>query len=150
MPASRLCKEFRIQNCHDCDDLTCGDNTNKPGKAVKPVLPVSIDGIGDIRNDITPPARVQLPETIYRRALRHYGDRHQLNKMAEEASELSAAISRYKNRDASNDETLLIALVEELADVEIMCQQMRLVFGDQPVDAAKRQKLERLERRLEE
>ena len=44
----------------------------------------------------------------------------------------------------------LLALVEELADVEIMCQQMRLVFGDQPVDAAKRQKLERLERRLEE
>lgn len=44
----------------------------------------------------------------------------------------------------------MLALIEELADVEIMCQQMRLVFGDQPIDAAVRQKLERLEMRLEE
>jgi hypothetical protein len=30
LPASRLCQEFQIQNCHDCDDLTCGDNLRKP------------------------------------------------------------------------------------------------------------------------
>jgi len=91
------------------------------------------------------------PESIYRRALRHYGDRNQIFKTAEEASELSAAIMRYMGAsDIGLRSSPLLALVEELADVEIMCQQMRLVFGDQPVDAAKRQKLERLERRLEE
>lgn len=30
LPASQLCQEFQIQNCHDCDDLTCGDNLRKP------------------------------------------------------------------------------------------------------------------------
>lgn len=30
LAASRLCKEFRIQNCHDCDDLACGDNMRNP------------------------------------------------------------------------------------------------------------------------
>lgn len=97
---------------------------------------------------VTPSSKA---ESIYRRALRYYGDRNQIFKAAEEASELSAAIMRYMGAsDLGLRSSLLLALVEELADVEIMCQQMRLVFGDQPIDAAKRQKIERLERRLEE
>lgn len=113
--------------------------------------PVDLD-----RGEIVPTTthglvRYKHPESIYRRALRHYGDRNQIFKTAEEASELSAAIMRYMGAsDIGLRSSPLLALVEELADVEIMCQQMRLVFGDQPVDAAKRQKLERLERRLEE
>lgn len=137
LPASRLCKEFRIQNCHDCDDLACGDNMRKPAAdTIRARMP------GPEEYMLANPPKPS-PD-IYRRALRHFGDRHQLNKMAEEASELSAAISRYKNRDASNDETLLIALVEEIADVENLCKQMRLIFGDQPIDAAARMKMERL------
>jgi hypothetical protein len=26
IPASQLCREYSIQNCHDCDDKQCGDN----------------------------------------------------------------------------------------------------------------------------
>jgi hypothetical protein len=155
LPASRLCKEFRIQNCHVCDDLACGDNMRKPAADsihAKSPEPGKVIYDPDPMVQMLPSDRVMplhSPNDIYRRALRHFGDRHQLNKMAEEASELSAAISRYKNRDASNDETLLIALVEEIADVENLCKQMRLIFGDQPIDAAARMKMERLEREMD-
>lgn len=157
LPASRLCKEFRIQNCHDCDDLACGDNMRKPAadsihaKSPEPGKVIYDPGpmVQMLPSDRVMP--LHSPNDIYRRALRHYGDRNQILKAAEEASELSAAIMRYMGAsDIGLRSSPLLALVEELADVEIMCQQMRLVFGDQPVDAAKRQKLERLERRLED
>lgn len=43
LPASRLCKEFRIQNCHDCDDLTCDDNLRTSAGAGP--LPEIIPGV---------------------------------------------------------------------------------------------------------
>ena len=30
---SEICKTYQIQNCHDCDDLNCGDNMNKRDSA---------------------------------------------------------------------------------------------------------------------
>ena len=88
---------------------------------------------------------------LYRQALQRWGDRNQIAKAAEEASELSAAILRYLSPGSwESGKNMQLAVIEELADVEIMLKQMRLVFGDQPIDAAKRQKLERLEGRLEE
>jgi hypothetical protein len=42
MPASQLCREQNIQNCHDCDDLTCGDNLRK--SAGDEPLPEPADG----------------------------------------------------------------------------------------------------------
>lgn len=145
LPASQLCKEYQIQNCHDCDDLTCSDNLRTP--AGDTIHAAKLPGPEEyvLANPPKP------SPDIYRRALRHFGDRNQILKAAEEASELSAAIMRYMGAsDIGLRSSPLLALVEELADVEIMCQQMRLIFGDYPVDAAKKQKLERLERRLEE
>lgn len=86
---------------------------------------------------------------LYRLALRKFGDRSQIMKTAEEAAELSAAITRYLS-PVWNGKNPLPGLIEELADVEIMCRQMRLIFGEQMVDDAVRQKLARLERRLAE
>jgi len=88
-------------------------------------------------------------DEIIRTALRHYGDRHQILKTAEEASELSAAIMRYVSPDFTGKNPLP-GLIEELADVEIMCKQMRLIFGNQMVDEMVRQKLARLEKRMGE
>lgn len=37
----------------------------------------------------------------------------------------------------------------EVADVEIMLGQMRVLYGNAEIDAAKKEKLERLKKRLE-
>lgn len=98
-----------------------------------------------------PPPAIQATTQpdLYRLALRKFGDRSQIMKTAEEAAELSAAITRYLS-PAWNGKNPLPGLIEELADVEIMCRQMRLIFGEQMVDDAVKQKLARLERRLAE
>ncbi len=88
LPASQLCKEYQIQNCHDCDDLACGDNMRKP--AADTIRAAKLPGPEEyvLANPPRPSA------DIYRRALRHFGDRNQILKAADEASELSAAIMR--------------------------------------------------------
>lgn len=163
MPASQLCREQNIQNCNDCDDLTCGDNMRKP---VADDIHAKLPKPGEVLYDSDPAysatamaqtaLRKKCPDfkpvdplaDIYRRAIQRYGDRNQILKTAEEASELSAAIMRYLSMQSDNGMSPVIKMVEELADVEIMCRQMRLIFGDQPVDAAVKMKLERLEGRL--
>lgn len=86
---------------------------------------------------------------ILRRALRHYGYRGQVIKTAEECSELSAAIMRFISPEPREQDPI-IGLVEELADVEIMLKQMRLIFGNSAIDDAVVVKLNRLEKRLDD
>ena len=84
---------------------------------------------------------------LYERAIRTYGEGLQVTKAVEELSELSAELARYALCGGKPDEHLLAHIREELADVEIMCNQLELIFGD--VSPWAMCKLERLERRLE-
>jgi len=85
--------------------------------------------------------------TTPERALKHFGIDTQLLKLAEECSELSqAALKFHEYRSVERS----AALAEELADVEIMLEQMRAYFGDTPVDAQRANKITRLERRITE
>ncbi|MBO5172070.1 MAG: hypothetical protein J6B83_03335 [Bacteroidaceae bacterium] len=59
-------------------------------------------------------------------ALEHYGVYHQMAKCMEECGELIQALAR----KLGGEETIE-NVVEELADVEIMLMQMRIVFGRQ-------------------
>ena len=72
----------------------------------------------------------------------HYGERPQLAQLQEECAELIVACSkvlRYGYTDQASEE-----LSEELADVEIMCQQVRYLFGcDKEVDSIKENKIRR-------
>lgn len=95
-----------------------------------------------------PSAKLVIPiqeSEVCRRAINQYGILRQMAKAAEEFAEAAAAINRHMATEGSHEE-----IISELADVEIMCQQMRLIFGNQPIDAAKKMKLERLQKRLEE
>lgn len=81
-----------------------------------------------------------------RRALKQFGAINQLLKLAEESSELSAAIIKdYTEMDKDNT----LAIVGEVADVYICLEYARICFGDKLVDDAIKAKLERLKRRLE-
>lgn len=79
-------------------------------------------------------------------AINHYGEDHQLDIAVEEMSELTKEICKHK-RYGDNRE----AIVEELADVEIMMQQIRMIFfvSDKEVEDAIRTKTERLKGVLE-
>ena len=83
-------------------------------------------------------------KAILLRALRVFGPEQQLLKAAEECSEASAAIIRYLG-----DPEAASHVAEEIADVEIMCFQVRQILGDAAVDEWKLKKAKRLHDRLE-
>jgi len=92
------------------------------------------------------PVKWELPwseEKILKTAVKRYGNTRQISKAAEECAELAAAISRFNANEGDYKE-----IISELADVEIMCRQLRMIYGDAEIDAARTEKLKRLEKRL--
>lgn len=80
-----------------------------------------------------------MTDDIYTRVIRHYGTDHQKRKAVEELNELAAEI--LKDIDGHGDPTHVI---EELADVENMCAQLRIIYGhDDLIDRWKGIKMER-------
>lgn len=55
---------------------------------------------------------------------KHYGEEHQQQKAIEECAELILAICKNKDRVGSVDD-----VVDEIADVEIMLNQLKILFG---------------------
>lgn len=73
------------------------------------------------------------------RAIDHFGTEHQKWKMVEELGELLVEIAREHTGRGDKE-----AIREELADVIIMCEQLRLIYGGTETDAWIAKKLERL------
>ena len=80
-------------------------------------------------------------EKLYREAIEKNGPLAQRIVAMEECSELIQAISKKLRGRETNVE-------EEIADVEIMLEQMRLMSDSSLVDKIKEEKLQRLEHRL--
>lgn len=92
-------------------------------------------------------------EQILKRAITLYGENSQTDMIFEEMSELEKALLKYrraKNADyAVNLLPLLNDIYEEIADVEIMLTQCRMLFRcDLNVEVQKRKKIQRLAERL--
>ena len=83
---------------------------------------------------------------LYQRVIDKYGAEKQVTKAIEELGELTVELSRGL-LCGFEDQRQLSNLREELADVNIMCDQLQLIFGD--VSDWEMHKLERLERNLE-
>ena len=83
-------------------------------------------------------------KTLYLAALSKWGYSSQIDMAVEEAAELIQALQHHRRGRCTNDD-----VAGEIADMTIMCGQLRLVFGAEFVDAAIAAKLARLERRLE-
>ena len=78
-------------------------------------------------------------------AVRKYGGKHQVLKAVEEMAELTQALM--KNLDGAMN---VGNVVEEMADVEIMLQQLRLIYAnDLAVETQINLKLARLKARME-
>ena len=77
-------------------------------------------------------------------AVERYGAPKQLDQLCEECAEVIVAVSHMRRgRIAPAD------IIEELADVEIMLDQMKLIFPEGEWAAHREAKLERLKNRLE-
>ncbi len=81
----------------------------------------------------------------YQAAITKYGEKNQQMMAIEEMSELTKAICKYW-RSPSPD--TIKDILEEMADVEIMLDQLKLMFGD-PKEV-KEAKIHRLFRRVRE
>ena len=83
---------------------------------------------------------------IYMQAVMKFGVKNQLLKAIEELTELSLEIC-HSSCDRMNRENI----IEEMADVYIMMEQMRIIFEVQEVELikAKTKKLIRLQKLLE-
>jgi hypothetical protein len=81
---------------------------------------------------------------IYEESLQVWGINAQMHKFSEELFELGVAIHHWYE-----DKIYPIALAEEIADVEIVCAQLRSIIGTEMVDERKIFKLKRLRKRVE-
>ena len=74
------------------------------------------------------------------KAVRTFGENAQCIKAMEECGELVHALAR----KVLDQEPNLDNICEEIADVEILMEQMRVIFGDAFIDKWKQNKLEKL------
>ena len=86
---------------------------------------------------------------IYRKALEKWGAEAQVMLFFEEIAELSVKICHAGRK---NKIVFACDLIDELADVEIMLEQMAVMFNipKEDIRNKKNEKLRRLEKRLEE
>jgi len=85
------------------------------------------------------------------RAIETYGEKAQIDKALEEMSELTKALLklRYAKPTGVEADILRDAVSEEMADVEIMLEQLHMIYqNDNKVNEYRQKKIERLERRL--
>lgn len=83
-----------------------------------------------------------------RAALVMWGSEQQLRKLQEECCELGAAVNHFFSTRRSLHETEA-EIIGEIADVEILLQQARIMFGDERIDVAILKKLVRLQEMID-
>lgn len=84
----------------------------------------------------------------------YFGYEAQSNQLVEECAELIQAVSKYRRAAVKGEDEKLIALsnfVEEIADVEIMLEQIKylLKIEDKDILALKQFKISRTKERIE-
>ena len=94
---------------------------------------------------------LKIREEAYKKAIHKWGAKAQLEMAQEEATELALAVRKHIRK---NDDVSFSNLVEEIADVEIMIEQIVMMHNDfgfrQMVDAQKAFKISRLLKRMNE
>lgn len=82
--------------------------------------------------------------------IEHYGIDNQMMQCIEEMAELTQAINKYKRSEFSDSRIdAYNNVIEKIADVQIMTEQMRLMFDGAAVDEVIVEKLERMRGRLD-
>jgi len=84
---------------------------------------------------------------LFEKTIAKWGHRAQLEMAQEESTELALAIRKFMRK---NDTTTFDAMASEIADVEIMIEQIKIMLPDiqEKVYSEKEYKLKRLENRV--
>ena len=86
---------------------------------------------------------------IMLRAIHRYGEAAQIDMAVEEMAELTKALCKVKRATPGATTTAAIAnVIEEMADVQIMLDQLRIIFH-RSTEEVEEAKLERLKNRLD-
>ena len=83
-------------------------------------------------------------EDVLDGAIEVWGEMLQIDIAIEELSELTTALARQQR--GRNEP---IAVVEEIADVQLCLDQLKQIYGPEEVEKVEQEKLERLHRRVE-
>ena len=84
---------------------------------------------------------------VCRKAVDKWGVDAQLDHMIEECAELIVAINHFRR---NNKECRASDVESEIADVELMVEQMKLIFNPENIWKHKQEKIQRLNKLLEE
>ncbi len=84
-------------------------------------------------------------EEVLKTAIERYGTSAQTDMMIEEMSELTKALLKWRRSDGTNVQ-LLKDVCEEMTDVQIMLDQMKMIYGS--TDRFENFKITRLAERL--
>lgn len=84
-------------------------------------------------------------QKIYENAISKWGENEQIWMAIEEMGELIASINRYRRGRGTP-----LDLLEEIADVQIMSEQLAVIFGAEEIEKVKIIKLERLKGRIKD
>ena len=82
-------------------------------------------------------------ELLYKKAVDTWGTTSQVYMVFEECAELINSLCKYNRNRATVDD-----IATEVADVIIMCEQLKFTIGADKVEAEIDKKLERLKKRL--
>ena len=91
--------------------------------------------------------KVRKPESVLKEAIETHGHAAQQDMCIEEMAELTQAILHFRRKMTPEARQ---NVEQEIADVEIMIMQMRMMFNSNNIDRIKTEKIERLRLRLEE
>lgn len=80
---------------------------------------------------------------VLKLAVEKFGPESQIDMAIEECSELINALCKLRRQCVGP-----IDVVTEIADVQIMCEQLAYMFGEQTVADERKRKIERLQKRL--
>lgn len=108
---------------------------------------VYIDEEGNSHNDMKAYGESIMKDyrpTLYEECLDLWGAKEQIFKASEELGELMVAMHHWLGDKATKEQ-----LAEEVADVEIICGQLRCLVGNGLVSNLKLKKLERLRERVD-
>lgn len=90
-----------------------------------------------------------MTSSIFQRAIDAWGQHFQIEMMVEECAELIVALKHaQRNERIDKAEENENAIITEIADVQIMLEQMKLIFGKNKCDLEWARKLKRLDEKL--
>lgn len=83
-------------------------------------------------------------QEVYAKAIEKFGEYPQIIQAVQELAELQKELTKYCLK--SHDDTLISKIAEEMADVEIMLEQLKMIFKDIDFQVInfKQQKIDRL------